>query len=256
MKITSTDLLSLLAIKHTNDLFIPECKTGPTQTGSYLRFDAWIMPRSWVRWDTIGYEIKVSRADFLNDNKWEGYLDYCHKFFFVCPPGIIDKKELPNNVGLLVSSQNGTKLYTKRRAVRRDIDIPQSILIYILMARLEEFKEEDKSNYWKNWLERKGNLQEVGHNVSRRLSKLIQTKIKEERRRNDSLQSQIKVLKDIETFCRNNQIIYSESFPEWKIRKIIEKAEGKDTIRYIDSIINTLIGLKNRIDDSKKNKST
>lgn len=48
-----------------------------------------------------GYEIKVSRQDFQNDNKWREYLGYCDYFYFVCPADMIKPEELEPNIGLI-----------------------------------------------------------------------------------------------------------------------------------------------------------
>lgn len=66
----SSAIVALLAARHVNDVFIPECKDGPTQSGSHLRMDAWAMNKSWAHPCAIGYEVKVTRADFIGDNKW------------------------------------------------------------------------------------------------------------------------------------------------------------------------------------------
>ncbi|WP_208112793.1 MmcB family DNA repair protein [Aureibacillus halotolerans] len=44
------------------------------------------------------YEIKVSRSDFLRDDKWPAYKNQCHRFFFVCPKDLIKPEELPDEV--------------------------------------------------------------------------------------------------------------------------------------------------------------
>lgn len=49
----------------------------------------------------IIYEFKVNRYDFLNDKKWQNYLEYCNKLIFVCPKGIINPDELPKGIGLI-----------------------------------------------------------------------------------------------------------------------------------------------------------
>ncbi len=46
-------------------------------------------------------ELKSCRQDFESDSKWKSYLDYCDRFFFMCPDGVIDPKELPDKVGLV-----------------------------------------------------------------------------------------------------------------------------------------------------------
>jgi len=51
-----------------------------------------------------GHEIKISRADFLQDRragKWKKYLEYCDRFYWVCRPGIIKKEEVEDPAGLM-----------------------------------------------------------------------------------------------------------------------------------------------------------
>ena len=45
-----------------------------------------------------GFEVKNSRADFRSDTKWHLYLKYFNYFFFVTPPGVVRKGELPAEV--------------------------------------------------------------------------------------------------------------------------------------------------------------
>ena len=63
------DIVDLLSTKHSKDLFIPECKDGPTWGASHLRLDAWALTRSWASPCSYGYEIKVSRSDWMQDDK-------------------------------------------------------------------------------------------------------------------------------------------------------------------------------------------
>jgi len=132
--ITSTTVLSALMEKHKYDVCVPECKTGETWTAHGCpRMDLWVMARSWAHPRTIGYEIKVSRQDFLHDNKWPQYLDYCKEFYFACPRGVIDPGELPAEAGLLVLS--GTRMIVKKKAPVRSVEIPEKLYRYILMRR-------------------------------------------------------------------------------------------------------------------------
>ena len=135
--ITSGQVLNALNNKHSNDVFIPECKNGETWGArDLLKLDAWVLIRTYSPLTTIGYEIKVSRSDFENDQKWTGYLDLCHLFYFVCPAGLIRATDLPLSVGLIWVSQSGA-LHIKRKAERRNPDIEKQsrLLIYALMAR-------------------------------------------------------------------------------------------------------------------------
>lgn len=48
-----------------------------------------------------GFEIKVSRADFVGDDKWTEYLRFVNYFFFVTVPGLVQPSELPPEVFLM-----------------------------------------------------------------------------------------------------------------------------------------------------------
>jgi hypothetical protein len=45
-------------------------------------------------------EVKSSRADFLSDHKWPGYLGWCDRFFFAVPENFPDEI-LPFEQGLI-----------------------------------------------------------------------------------------------------------------------------------------------------------
>lgn len=81
------------------------------------RFDAFmITPHRQVM---KGFEFKVSRSDFLADQKirpkkfywgqeagggeakWRAYIKYCNLFFFVCPEGLIKPEEVEAPAGLI-----------------------------------------------------------------------------------------------------------------------------------------------------------
>ncbi len=58
-------------------------------------------------WLVRGFEIKMTRSDFLSDKKWVNYLTYVNLFYFATLPGIIKPSELPSEVGLLELSDDG-----------------------------------------------------------------------------------------------------------------------------------------------------
>jgi hypothetical protein len=134
--INSEAILDLLKVRHSDDVFIPECKDGATWgRRDLLKLDAWVLCRSYSPLRTIGYEIKVSRSDFERDTKWEKYLELCHEFYFVCPAGLIRNHDLPGRVGLVWASKD--RLFTKRKAERVEPDLKKlfNLLIYVVMAR-------------------------------------------------------------------------------------------------------------------------
>lgn len=134
--ITAESIMSLLKAKHSNDVVVPECKNGETWGArDLLKLDAWVLRRTYSPLTIIGYEIKISRSDFEKDQKWTGYLELCHQFYFVCPAGLIRATDLPARVGIMWASKN--RLHTKRKAERVEPDIEKlsHLLIYVLMAR-------------------------------------------------------------------------------------------------------------------------
>jgi len=177
---TAQQLLELLREKHSKDVFVPECKDGPTTTAQHTRLDAWVMPRSWRHPATTGYEIKVSRRDFLADTKWPAYLDLCHCFYFVAAPGVIQLNEVPEQAGLLVASSTGTKLFTKKKAPMREVQIPEDLWRYVLMCRARitrEHEPEAPVDWWRRWLAERDDRATVGRASSRRLARLVRERI-------------------------------------------------------------------------------
>ena len=141
MKITAGDVHELLRVRHSKDLYVAECKNGPSYGAPMGKMDAWVMKKSWAKFSTICYEIKVSRSDFINDDKWPIYLDYCNEFYFVSPPGVIEKDEVPEQAGLLHTSKNCTRLYTRKKAPVRTGAINPNVYIYLLMWRTRVCRE-------------------------------------------------------------------------------------------------------------------
>lgn len=135
--VSASGLLAALAERHKLDVFVPECKNGPTSQGNHRRMDAWVMLKTWSPVTMIGYEIKVSRSDWRRDQKLDEYAGLCHLLNIVAPKGVVPIEELPEGVGLLELAGTGTgqRLITKRRASRREIDVPSALLIYVLMSR-------------------------------------------------------------------------------------------------------------------------
>lgn len=173
--LNATHLLGLLEKKHHKDVFVPECKNGPTWTSSHLRMDAWAVRKSWTDPCVWGYEIKVNRSDFLRDEKWGRALTYCNQFYFACPSGLIHPEELPAEVGLLWAAKTGTRLFTKRKAPHREPEIPEEIWRYILFWRAKiipsmQETASDTREYWKAWLARKGEDKNLGWCVSKTLA--------------------------------------------------------------------------------------
>lgn len=176
--LSASILLKLLAQRHAEDVFIPECKDGPTHDRSHLRMDAWAMPRSWSRLAFYGYEIKASRSDWLRDNKLHLYLPLCTDLYVVAAPGVVLAAELPAGVGLLEAAKTGTRLFTRVKAAHREIVLPAELFAYIIMCRTRIVRDEEPSRTertaaCREWVEAKQEASAVGRLVARKITARI-----------------------------------------------------------------------------------
>lgn len=110
----TTAELRTLATGRMRDLGYPYVATEFSPNASGCRFDVIGLGR-YTRQVRI-YEIKASRADFLRDGKWENYLRYCTHFSIVCAAGVVQRWELPREVGLI---EYGNPAFEKMLANRR-----------------------------------------------------------------------------------------------------------------------------------------
>jgi hypothetical protein len=181
---TAGELLALLKYRHVSDIFISECKDGGTwDRSTHRRMDAWTIRTSYSNPLTIAYEIKVSRSDFLADKKWQDYLPLCDEFYFVCPNGMIDPRELSPEAGLLWTTKKGDSLRIKKRPTRRKVVIPEKMYRYLLFSRCEIIdreklkKQRSTKKFWEDWLINKKINSRFGENVSLGVAKKMKEKI-------------------------------------------------------------------------------
>lgn len=129
----ASDIIEKLRVKHAKDVFLMECKTGPSYSGPCPRLDAWAMNKSWAHHCCTGYEVKVSRSDFMNDEKTNEYLPFCHELYFVCPWSLIDPSEVPEYAGLMWASPNSSMVVRKKKAPKR-LEVDSMIYVYVLIG--------------------------------------------------------------------------------------------------------------------------
>jgi hypothetical protein len=187
-----SNILGLLATRHSKDVFVPECKVGPSAYCGSPRLDAWAMACSWTSPRTWGYEIKLTRSDFFGDEKWQNYLPYCNQLFFVVPWGLVRPEEVPGGCGLLWASSNLTRLYSKRKAEHREIEEPVELLKSVLM-RLDATRDEDSAAYWARELANKKS-RTIGQKVAKQIAKTATAEICQIRKDNKQLRAENKRL--------------------------------------------------------------
>lgn len=199
--VAASTLKQLIGERHKNDVFVEECKTGATTTAnaSVMLLDGWAMKKTWSPPTSIGYEVKVSRGDFLSDNKWPGYLKFCNQFYFVCPWKLISPEELPENVGLMWASTNTNRLFVKRKAPHRNVTVPEDIFRYILMARATiSRKELSSAEYWRERYREKSIDKQIGAWAGRQIA----TEMRCLRQENKQLKERIQSLETIERVAK------------------------------------------------------
>lgn len=193
----SEDVVKLLRAKHAEDVFLSECKDGPTQCSTHSRLDGWAMQKSWTRPTTYGYEVKVSRNDFLRDDKWQNYLDLCSDFYFVCPWGLIQPEEIAHPAGLLWVAKTGTRLWEKKKAARREVQIPETLWRYVVMRLDTGVPYKTSREQWREWLDAKSEDIKYGHRCGRRLREVISQKVDMAQYENRRLQKELEKLQEL-----------------------------------------------------------
>lgn len=175
---TAQDIKKLLEKRHEEDIFVEEL--GAYIENVNVRIDGWAMKRGTNM--TIGYEIKVDRKDFENDQKWHLYKEMCNELYFVCPWGLIAVEDLPQDVGLIWVAKTGGRLYSKKKAVRKNSDpiLEYKLVKSILWNRCEISKKEvyrrSQKEYWERWNE----TREINRGFGRRMSKTIRQEIQKQ----------------------------------------------------------------------------
>ena len=131
------EILQVLQQRHKTDLWTTEVKDGPSTMVQTSRMDGLAIKRSWTHPRFVGYEVKVSRSDFLRDNKWDAYLPLTHQFSFACPWELIMPPELPDAVGLYWATPSGKLKQVRKPMLRPMQELPTWLLYYVVISRLD-----------------------------------------------------------------------------------------------------------------------
>ena len=87
----------------------------------------------------LGFEIKVSRADFNQDTKWQNYSRFCSSLSIACPHGMIKAEEIPAPFGLL---------WVERKVDIRDFDKKECVSYPITWAKRPKDFQGNKGLAW------------------------------------------------------------------------------------------------------------
>ena len=142
-KYTADDLLAALALKHSESegwAFFPEfsTRTGYAGKDPERHLDALAVGLWYQNSGSVGYEIKVTRADFIRDiehfqSKQGPALEFCTQFYYAVPLGLVQPEEVPGDVGLVALDGRGS-WRTLKVATLRDLETV-SFSVFRSMAR-------------------------------------------------------------------------------------------------------------------------
>jgi len=253
--LTARDIERLLANKHTDDVFVSQCKDGASYGQGLLILDGWAMKKSWANPCATGYEIKVSRSDFSRDDKWRGYLAYCNEFYFVCPAGMLKPEEIPAPAGLMTVSSTGTILFKKKKAEWRDVIIPDSIFRYILYTRAKISRESSSANkrlYWENWLREKKIDRNFGWEVKGAIRNEVKKRILEVEEENKRIRDQNRKYEDVKNILSNLGFKADKYFSTFEVERKVEDLR-KAIPPELEVALHSLKSTLDRFQDSLRN---
>lgn len=176
MKTRADQITYALSKRHKSDIFLTEVKTDSTWVGRPQRCDAVAVKPSWTNPCITIYEVKVSRNDFMQDEKYVGYLPLCHRFYFAAPLGIIKPDELREDIGLITYNPDTGGLRTVRKALYKPLEsLPTKLLYYLVLSRTDRdhhpFFTETR-DYLEAWVEDKGERFKLSGEVRDKIKRL------------------------------------------------------------------------------------
>lgn len=177
-EVRAYDIKKALEVHCLKDFFMTEVKDGPTQIDQHeLRIlDAMSIAKSWVHPCIKGFEVKVSRSDFLRDPKWYTYFPLVNEFYMVCPQGMIERSEIPTTCGLLWYRPKSGTILTKQKATYGGGQPTADMLMYIIMNRLEPDHRpffSSKAEYIEEYMKHKDYLHSLGRGIGTKLMKRV-----------------------------------------------------------------------------------
>jgi predicted nucleic acid-binding protein len=230
-----------LARRHEGDFFLTEVKSGSTYHGTANRIlDAVALKKSWAHPRITGYEIKVSRSDFLRDEKYVSYLPLVHELYIATPAKLITKEEVPPEVGLIWYDHEKNKLSVVRRPPLRQIQMSADFLLYIIYSRIDGDRYpfySNKAAYYKAWVENKRSNAELGYNVKNKMLREIQrlefvahdanAAADRATRRNENAREELDELKKVMYNYGMQPYIDSRNSPKW-LNEALERPYAKE----------------------------
>jgi hypothetical protein len=156
--------------------FFSEVPTGHDVNGD-LRLDGVNLQRSGQDLHVQGFEVKISRSDFLRDNKYHLYGQYVNALTLVCPSGMIQREEVPEHTGLMWYTPSSRSLRYRRKPTW-DMSADTQAVRNSILTRLAW--HDTGSRYLEHYetaqqyLDEKADWKNVGHYLGTKMAKRIE----------------------------------------------------------------------------------
>lgn len=220
-------ILRLLSERHARDIAVAEC---PLEPYGALRADLWVMRPSWTKPMVTIYEVKVSRQDFLRDDKWRNYLPYCNAFWFAVAPGVVDPREIQEGVGLLELSKTGTMMRTLVKPHLRDDDhqalaqVTKAVLMNRVWTRggmrIATDCGKTRDQRIAEWRE----TAEAAESCARLMSRRVRDELSEARAARRRAEDSVEAYAEFQEILRRNGITPTSS--SWQMERQLEQQLG------------------------------
>lgn len=175
--VTAATIERLLEKKFDDHICFTELK-GPTGNG---RIDFGAIKPSWSHPDVHAMEVKVSRRDFVQDDKWPPYLDACQMFWFVTAAGIVEKSEIPEQAGWMEASKNGLKLFIRKKAPRRKMSVEHQAKLFRQLLHARHYRtrgthdpKQAQQQAIQRFLEASDEKAQIGRAVNEKIHRVVQ----------------------------------------------------------------------------------
>lgn len=231
------------------DYFATEVKSGSTtmaRRGELLIFDALAISKSWTKPHVDIYEIKTSRSDFLFDIKWPRYREFCNRFWFACPAGLIAPDELSDGVGLITYNPDNKSLRAIRRPVFQDNLLSIKVLLYLVMSRLDQERHpffSDTREYFEAMVDDRKDKAMLGDKVKSRLNsdnKLLRITLADTKRDLAMYRNSHDRLKDILDWLRERKFsTYNNETMLLQLEKMLDRPNKQISVRQALTVIET-----------------
>ncbi|MFH2116745.1 MAG: hypothetical protein ABII85_01735 [Bacillota bacterium] len=167
--VTERDITLALKMRHNRrgDYFASQVKMG--SAGNKI-LDAIAIPITWSPITIIGYEIKVSRADFMNDQKYPHYMSTCNLFYFVVPKGLIEKDEVPLTVGII--EYNNGNLRQIKKPLYRKVEINTDMLLHCIFYQVHQYNRPKTRQEYLDDVKAKVESKNYGNKISEKIKEL------------------------------------------------------------------------------------